>query len=121
MGNRQRLPGGGLKTDAIQAAASNLVAVGVHHASDLDPNARSHRGAYVRVPGLGPVTWEYFSMLLGSPGIKADTWIRRFAGEALGREVSSDEASTLLRQVAAASEVDLRALDYAIWHHMRSS
>jgi hypothetical protein len=120
MNNRQRLSGDGYKTDALRAAASNLVAVGVHHAADLDPTSRSHRGAYIRVPGLGPVTWEYFSMLLGTPGIKADTWIRRFAEEALGRAVSSEDASKLLRQVADVLEEDPRALDYAIWRHMRS-
>ncbi|TQL51830.1 hypothetical protein [Ornithinicoccus hortensis] len=111
---------GRTKAEAIVEAASNLSAAGVRGADDLQPE--SHKGAYTRVRGLGKVTWEYFTMLLGKPGVKADTWVTRWVAEQIGRPVSSDEAGALVREVAGrmadapdASGPLLTRLDHQIW------
>jgi hypothetical protein len=55
-------------------------------------------------------------MLLHEQGIKADVMIRRFMARALGEDdVSPARAKTLAEAVAAALDVDMLALDYAIW------
>jgi len=119
--NEQRLSGGQLKTAAIVEAAVNLRDVGVRHAADIDPQSREHKPAYTKVKGLGGVTWEYLLMLLGKPGVKADTRIRAFVAEAL--EVSDVDARTARELVLAAADRlghDPSQLDHAIWLHMRS-
>jgi hypothetical protein len=116
--NRQVLSGGASKPDAIKAAASALTAAGVRHAVELDPANAAHRGAYTGVRGLGPVTWEYLLMLLGHPGVKADTWIRRFVADAIGREPEASEAGSLVKAAATALSVEPTDLDHAIWRHM---
>lgn len=53
-----------------------------------------------RVRGLGWVMFKYFSMLLGVPGVKADTMITRFINNTLAPDgiaaTDSDEASGLV-------------------------
>lgn len=108
------------KASAAVEAASNLVTAGVTHAADLDPDA--HKRAYTSVHGLGKVTWEYFTMLLGKPGVKADTWVTRWVSEQVGRSLNPTEAGALVREVAgrldnasgAASPL-LTRLDHQIW------
>ncbi len=114
----QQRTGGVLKADAIVQAAVRLTEVGVRHAADLDPNSASQKRAYVGVTGLGPVTWQYLLMLVGKPGVKADTWICRFVEEAVGHPVSAHEAEGLVREAAKALNVSPTALDHAIWSHM---
>lgn len=118
--NRQKLSGGSLKCAAIVQAAQNLLDVGVRHAADLAEPTLDHKRAYTNVNGLGSVTWEYLLMLLGVPGVKADTWIVRFVNETLGRPVSSAEARTVLLAAAKEVGVSTSALDHSIWNHMRS-
>ena len=97
--NNQKVSGR-TKASAVVEAAKKLNVAGVKAAADLDPRNPAHKKAYTSVHGLGPVTWEYFGMLLGKPGIKADRWIIRFVGRALCREVSPSEAKSLLIQAA---------------------
>lgn len=123
--NQQRTSGRS-KTEAIVEAARSLVDVGVHTASQLDPE--EHKRAYTKVHGLGVVTWEYFTMLLGRPGVKADTWVVRWVSAQLGRDVPSREAHTLLTEVATdlvdpdagAPHAFLTRLDHQIWRTARS-
>lgn len=117
--NEQTLPGGVRKVEAIHRAAAALMAAGVRHAAELDVQDPEHRAAYLGVPGLGPVTWNYLGMLLGVDGIKADTWILRFMRRALGRPCTPTEADALLRAAAAQLGVKATMLDYAIWNHKR--
>lgn len=119
LGNHQRLYGGKLKSAAIIEAAQNLTDVGVLHADNLVADSPTHSLAYTTVKGLGPVTWSYFTMLLGSPGIKADTWIVRYVARSLDRAVTSEEARQLLVGVAGRLQVNATALDYALWSHAR--
>lgn len=115
----QALRGGLTKAEGIVVAANNFTSIGVRHAADLRPNEDPHRRAYVDVRGLGKVTWHYFTMLLGTPSVKADTWILRFTEKAIGRGVDPETARTLIHEVAKRREVDARALDHAIWSYAR--
>lgn len=106
------------KAEAVQEAARNLVEAGVNRAADLDPT--SHRAAYTRVHGLGKVTWEYFCMLLGHQGVKADTWVTRWVAKALGEEsVDPARANALVHDAAKHLKVGATELDHAIWAHAR--
>ncbi len=58
-------------------------------------------------------------MLVGRPGVKADTWITRFVGDAVGRPVDSATAGRLVRQAAERLDVSPTHLDHAIWSHAR--
>ena len=116
--NDQKISGR-TKASAIVEAATNLLAVGVKSAADLDPQNPVQKKAYTSVHGLGWVTWEYFGMLLGKPGIKADRWIVRFVNRALDREVTAAEAKALLIEAAAELEATPTELDHAIWAHER--
>lgn len=112
---------GNPKAKAIVVAAGRLRDASVQRATDLDPQNTAHKRAYTGVPGLGPVTWTYFTMLLGNPSIKADTWIVSFVHGALGRKPSSDEAKRLLGEVATQQDVSATALDHAVWQYARKT
>ena len=125
--NRQKTSGV-LKADAILQAAANLTTAGVVRADELSPEV--HRRAYTQVRGLGGVTWEYFTMLLGHPGIKADRWITRWVSNAVvaDRQLTSEQAHDLLMRAATElSEADaepspsLTQLDHAIWRVARGA
>jgi hypothetical protein len=117
----QKLSGGKLKSQAIIEAATRLIDAGVRHAVDLDPKFKTHRHAYVGVHGLGAVTWEYFLMLLGRPGVKADRWIIRFVDEAIPECAhTSETARNLIVAAADRLGVSPTALDHAIWSLMRA-
>ncbi|MFF4937308.1 hypothetical protein [Micromonospora sp. NPDC000729] len=113
------------KAAAIVEAATELVAVGVRHADQVEPDddvrRADQRRAYTSVSGLGEVTWEYLGMSLGIPGVKADTWIIRFASNAIGRHATRYEARALVIAAAAEFGVEPIRLDYAIWRHMSTA
>lgn len=72
------------KSEVVVDAADRFIAVGIVHARDLlDADTHSMKEIYTSVRGLGWVTFEYFTMLLGVPGVKADTMITRFVNTAL--------------------------------------
>lgn len=84
--------------------------------------------AYTGVHGLGWVTFEYFLMLLGIPGVKADSMIRRFVADALGvktGQIPAGKARDLV--VAAHGQVapdlpvgpDLTQFDHGLWLYQR--
>lgn len=108
------------KASAIIEAAANLVRNGVRNDDDFDSHDTAQKKAYTSVHGLGPVTWEYFGMLLNKPGVKADTWIIRFVERALGREgVSSRKVYDLVMAAADQLGVSPTELDHALWDHER--
>ena len=125
----QQKTSGVSKAQAITEAANALIAAGVTKAEHVSPE--DHRSAYTRVQGLGKVTWEYFTMLLGHPGIKADTWITRWVSDAVGadRQLTSAHANELLKQAATELGIDaggaerpnLTQLDHAIWKVARTT
>lgn len=109
-----------LKAAIVVDAADALANVGLVHAADFTGRP-DQRKAYLSVRGCGPVTWTYFGMLLGVPGVKADTWIVRFVQDALGRSVTPTEAEALVSEAAAELRVPDSQLDHAIWQAARSS
>jgi hypothetical protein len=115
--NRQKVHSGKTKAFAIVEAAKRFAAIGVTEPAHLRPNDAEHRKQYTGVSGLGPVTWEYFTMLLSHDGVKADTWIKRFVGRSVQRRVSSEEARVLVKEAAHKLDVDQRKLDHAIWSY----
>lgn len=116
------------KTSAVSEAAKNLVEAGILTSANLRDHRADAKRAYVRVRGLSWVTFSYFCMLVGVPDVKADTWITRFVGQSLEREVSPHEAYDLLHVVAdGLAQADNDAwprtaseLDHAIWAATRA-
>lgn len=118
LGNRQQL-GGRAKSETAAAAASALLGAGVRHAIDVT-GSDEERKAWCSVKGLADVTWSYFLMLLGVPGVKADVMVRRFVDAAVGRTTSAPEAKELVEAVAERLDVSATDLDHAIWSWQRA-
>lgn len=116
--------GGRKKATCVLDAAANLSELDppVLHAEDIDESrVKETTRAYTQVVGLGKVTAEYFHMLLGVPGVKADRMIVGFVNAALQKgghlEVGPSEARRL---VGAAYDLERRGCslnhyDHAIW------
>lgn len=119
---------GRYKSVCVVEAAQNFLSLDppVKRANQLDTRDFGHKRAYTAVKGLGWVTYEYFTMLLGKPGVKADTMICRFVDTALVKEGLSPVASHTARQlvqaaqVAAYPHIELHHFDHAIWLHQRA-
>ena len=81
--------------------------------------------AYTSVLGLGPVTFEYFLMLLGVPGVKADRMILRFVSRAVGEPLDEPEVLQLVKdahtELLAREIVDCSLIEFehAIWRFER--
>lgn len=54
-------------------------------------------------------------MLVGEDGTKPDTMVCRFVGQAVGATVGPDRARSAVQGAAAALNVEVGALDRAIW------
>ncbi|WP_055400533.1 MULTISPECIES: hypothetical protein [unclassified Mycobacterium] len=117
LANKQKT-GGVTKPEVIRSAAERLLSVGARHAADIDRNSTDQRGAYCGTKGLGPVTWAYFTMLLGHDGVKADTLVTRFVELAIGRKVGSEECARLVTEAANRLDMPATALDHSIWRYM---
>jgi hypothetical protein len=114
------------KADVIQGAAQLLVVGSVHNREDLqatlevparhDALKRGWRGLPGQRSGL---TWRYFLMNAGMPGIKADRMITRWTSRALGRSTTPKEAEQILTDAATRLGVDTRRLDHAVWDRER--
>lgn len=138
--NGQRVPAGGTdrltKWEAVRSVAERLVAAGF---GSSRPILEAGRGddcgrlvvAFTHTPGVGQVTFDYFLVLLGVPGVKADTMIRAFVDEALegGPDPGSGDETRVLPArarkllLAAADHLSLDAseLDHAAWLYQRSA
>lgn len=117
------------KSVAVLHAARRLLDVPVSSASDLrDAKPEEVKKAYTGVPGLGWITQEYFLMLLGHPGIKADVMITRFVNHALWTQhlgpVHARDASWIIKTVHAetnaARGLGLGHFDHVLWRWQRS-
>lgn len=119
------------KSIALQRAAKNMLALGVqHHHNVTNENKTAVKKAYLGVKGLGWVTFEYFLMLLGRPGIKPDTMIQGFVNGALKNAepelsaVSDRAAGEILQKVYEEIELPdrlgLTDFDHTIWLWQRS-
>ncbi|NDK32441.1 hypothetical protein [Nesterenkonia haasae] len=117
------------KSVAVRHAAARLLKISVGRASDLhDAKPEDVKKAYTGVPGLGWITHEYFLMLLGQPGIKADVMITRFVNHALSTQglgpVHAHEASWIIKTIHAETDaargVGLGHFDHILWRWQRS-
>lgn len=114
------------KAEAALRAAELLVDLDMPtrdnvRAAMQDRNARESsdlaKGWYT-IPGQrSGLTYDYFLMLLGLPGVKADRMIRRYVTRAVGssRTVDAKSASRLVEKVADEINVDYSTLDHTIW------
>ncbi len=111
---------GVLKAEAIVRAAAALVNAGVVSADDVEPADPRQKRAYTSVRGLGWVTWEYFGMLLGRPGVKADRWVVQAVSNAVRRPVTPTVARDIVLGAAAALEKNPTVLEHALWAFERA-
>ncbi len=117
LANRQKT-GGVTKAEAIINAARRFTAIGVRHSADILADSSAQRDAYCGTRGLGPITWEYFLMLLGNDGVKPDVLVTRFVEEALDRPVEYTEVIAIVTEAAARLAKPVGALDHTIWNYM---
>lgn len=122
--NRQRTSSrnGILKAQAVQEAAWVLVGHGIYTLDDLrSAPLEKVRRQWIAVHGQrSGLSWDYFLMLLGFEGVKADRMVQRFIGDALGIDglaVSVREAKALVSTAARLLDVSLTQLDYTIWRY----
>lgn len=115
-----------LKAEAALCAAKILAA---HNVEDID-DVRSHLDAptqqdsspikrgWIQIPGhRSGLTWTYFLMLAGVPGVKADRMIVRYVERVLGQPVDSRTAAALVSEIADRRGLRRTKLDHAIWRY----
>ena len=95
----KKWPGGYGRMDSALVDAVMSIRFRYGEPAHLRPNDADHRNQYTGVSGLGPVTWEYFTMLLSHPGVEADTWITEFVGRVVRRRVRSEFAGALVKRL----------------------
>ena len=88
------------------------------NAKDVDRNSAEQREAYCGTRGPGPVTWQYFLILVGHDGVKPDTLVTRFVAQAIGREPDARTITRLVTDAAKALGVPAAALDHSIWRYI---
>lgn len=113
------------KAACVIEAAEALLALepSIVSADDLmAADSQAVKSAYTSVDGLGWVTCEYFQMLLGKPGVKADRMIVRFVNAALTKagldEVGAGEARKLVVEAHRMDNRGAKTLthyEHAIW------
>ncbi|MGO4452533.1 hypothetical protein [Arthrobacter sp. RAF14] len=112
---RAKLNGGKSKALGIIEAAHAFVAAGLTDKTRLLANPTEAEAAYRSVKGLGPWTFQYFTMLIGAESVKPDVWIIRFVARVVGEEVSPERAFAAVRSAAELLDAGSSELDHAIW------
>lgn len=125
--NRQRTSSknGILKAEAVRLAVDVLVDAGIRVPADVAAASPEQltdiRLKWTGIRGQGSgLSWQYFLMLSGQQGVKADRMIRRFVAEALGcdeHDISQDDAHELVTEAARLLGLSVSQLDFAIWLH----
>lgn len=112
------------KADAALGAARILSSEGLNTVEEVraalsDPEAQETSPAkkqWLRLPGQrSGLTWTYFLMLCGVPGVKADRMVVRYISTALGHHIDPKEAAWLVGQLADHLDVTRNKLDHTIW------
>lgn len=119
--------GAPLKAEAIHAEGAMLTEQNVESVHDVRALPESRlaevRALWTAVVGQrSDITWRYFLMLAGVPGVKPDRMITRFVATALGLRptaVSPQFASHLVIYAANEMNVSVSALDHAMWTWQR--
>lgn len=115
-----------LKSVAIQQAAQKLAELGIDSADDVRQAVATgptrldalHAAWLSVVSQSSGITWDYFLMLAGIPGVKPDRMVIRFVSSATGlneAQVSPAHAATLVRSAAEQFNVSASTLDHTIW------
>lgn len=114
--------GGRPKSVAVVDAADAFAENGIVHAEDfLVADTAAMKRVYTGVHGLGWVTFEYFTMLLGLPGVKADTMITRYVNRVLAGANLQQGSNYEAREIAISAYNDsqrgatLTHFEHAIW------
>lgn len=125
--NRQRTSsrGGVLKAEAVRLAAEVLIDAGLSVPADVvsatPDQLMDVRDRWTAIRGQGSgLSWDYFLMLSGQQGVKADRMIRRFVADALMEDeqgISQAEAHELVTKAAGLLGLSVSQLDFAIWLH----
>ena len=123
--NRQRTSsrGGILKAEAVRLATDVLIGAGIMVPVDVvsatPEQLMEVRERWTAIRGQGSgLSWDYFLMLTGRPGVKADRMVRRFVADALGcdeHDVSQSDAHELVTEAAGLLGLSVSQLDFAIW------
>ncbi len=112
------------KAEAAYHAARILADHGLNtragvHVALIDPELQEGspvKAAWRDLPGQSSLlTWTYFLMLCGVPGVKADRMVVAYVSRALGRPADSKRSASLVGQVADRIAVNRTKLDHAIW------
>lgn len=110
------------KTKVVYEAAALLANASVHDRDGLeaalkDPAVHDRlKKGWLSLPGQrSGLTWRFFLMNSGIPGVKADRMITRWTSRALGRAVTPLEAERILIGAAERLGVEARRLDHAVW------
>jgi hypothetical protein len=98
-----------------------LVAHRVDTVEDLAAWAPAERDTLLTVPGVGPKTADYLASLAGAPAVAIDRHLEQFAMLAGIAVVGYDSLADTYRKAAGMLDVDLSALDRAIWALMSSN
>lgn len=125
--NRQRTSsrGGILKAEAVRFATDVLIdaslMVPADVASAMPDQLMEVRERWTAIRGQGSgLSWDYFLMLSGRPGVKADRMVRRFVADALKcdeQDISPADAHELVTEAAGLLGLGVSQLDFAIWLH----
>lgn len=117
-------PGAPRKADAAYGAATILTAQGLETAADVraaltaadQQDDSAVKRLWLGLPGQrSGLTWTYFLMLCGVPGVKADRMVVRYVSAAVGETVDAREARRLVGWAAQEFGVGQIKLDHAIW------
>lgn len=112
------------KADCVIEAAHALLQLDPPIVTAADADGRDAKDidrAYTSVRGLGWITAQYFRMLLGIPGVKADVMIVRFVNAALAVDGLPPVGARAARELVISAHlqdglgVDLTAYEHAIW------
>jgi hypothetical protein len=109
-------PGGATKAAAVRQAAQLLSDQDLKEASRIASESLTLARSTLRsVPGIGYATANYFTMLLGWPGMKPDSLVHRFLRRAIGKDSTNADAEVLVTEAAKSLGILPRDLEHAIW------
>jgi len=123
IGNKQRMPGRGILTpkwQGVRIVAESLISQGWDSAEEIRLAATNQpedfRQEFVKTPGVGRAQYAYFLMLLGMPGVKADTLVTAWVERALGGvRLSQEEVEAIVTAAALELNRSPTDVDHAIW------
>ena len=117
-------PGAPKKAEAAYGAAKILTEHDLNTVSEVraafatpqQQDSSPVKRLWLGLPGQGSgLTWTYFLMLCGVPGVKADRMVVRYVSGAVGETVDARDARRLVSSVARDLGVGEIKLDHAIW------